>query len=115
MEPFWNVHKFGGTSVANAERYRKVADILTTQPRQGQRLAAVVSAMSKVTDELIALAEGAVTRDESYPARFNALKHRHLDTIAELSLSEIARQELIAVIEGDCKDLGDILRGVWIA
>jgi aspartokinase/homoserine dehydrogenase 1 len=115
MEPIWNVHKFGGTSVASAERYRKVADILTTQPREGQRLAAVVSAMSKVTDELIALAEGAVNRDESYPARFTALKQRHLDTIAELSLSETARQELTAVIEGDCKDLGDILRGVWIA
>jgi aspartokinase/homoserine dehydrogenase 1 len=115
MEPIWNVHKFGGTSVASAERYRKVADILTTQPREGQRLAAVVSAMSKVTDELIALADGAVNRDESYPARFSALKQRHLDTIAELSLAETARQELTAVIEGDSKDLGDILRGVWIA
>ena len=115
MEPIWNVHKFGGTSVASAERYRKVADILTTQPREGQKLAAVVSAMSKVTDALIALAEGAVNRDESYPARFTVLKQRHLDTIAELSLSETARQELTAVIEGDCRDLGDILRGVWIA
>ena len=47
----WIVHKFGGTSVANAERYRHVAKVLAERPEK--RKAVVVSAMSGITDALI--------------------------------------------------------------
>ncbi|MDR1076107.1 MAG: bifunctional aspartate kinase/homoserine dehydrogenase I [Xanthomonadaceae bacterium] len=49
------VHKFGGTSVADAERYRGVAQLLLARPEQTQ--VTVVSAMKGVTDALIQMAE----------------------------------------------------------
>ncbi len=49
------IHKFGGTSIGSAERIAHVADILIAQT--GPK-AAVVSAMSGVTDQLIAGARG---------------------------------------------------------
>ena len=56
----WVVHKFGGTSVADAERYQAAAGILLSRQKAGERTAVVVSAMSGVTDALIELVERAV-------------------------------------------------------
>jgi aspartate kinase len=50
------VQKFGGTSVADAERIRAVADHVARTRRQGHGVVVVVSAMGKETDELIHLA-----------------------------------------------------------
>ena len=50
------MQKFGGTSVADAERIRAVADHVARTRRQGHQVVVVVSAMGKETDELIRLA-----------------------------------------------------------
>lgn len=50
------VQKFGGTSVADAERIRAVADHVARTRRHGEDVVVVVSAMGKTTDELIRLA-----------------------------------------------------------
>ena len=50
------VQKFGGTSVANVERVRHVAQIITDTYDQGNSVIAVVSAQGDTTDELIAKA-----------------------------------------------------------
>jgi aspartate kinase len=50
------VMKFGGTSVAGPERMQHVAKIVAKTRNEGSRVAVVVSAMGKMTDELIALA-----------------------------------------------------------
>lgn len=47
------VQKFGGTSVADAERLRHVAKIITDTYAQGHRVVAVLSAQGDTTDELI--------------------------------------------------------------
>ena len=59
--PRWVVHKFGGTSLASAERYRNVAKILAD--RDEKPCAVVVSAMGGLTDMLVGLVEGATARD----------------------------------------------------
>jgi len=51
------VQKFGGTSVADPERIRSVADHVARTRRKGDDVIVVVSAMGKETDELIRLAE----------------------------------------------------------
>ena len=61
------VHKFGGTSVAGAERYRAVADIVLARPEP--RRAVVVSAMSGVTDALVRAVALAGARDGGYRDR----------------------------------------------
>jgi len=50
------VQKYGGTSVANAERIRNVAKRIVETQREGCQVVAVISAMGGVTDNLIKLA-----------------------------------------------------------
>ena len=50
------VQKFGGSSVADAERVMRVADIITRTYRQGNEVVVVVSAQGDTTDDLIAKA-----------------------------------------------------------
>ena len=49
--------KFGGTSVADAERVKRAARRIVAQRETGKRVVAVLSARGKTTDELIAMAE----------------------------------------------------------
>src|SRR5690349_9544002 len=49
--------KFGGTSVADAERIKRAARRLVSESEQGHRVVAVLSARGKTTDELISMAE----------------------------------------------------------
>jgi aspartokinase/homoserine dehydrogenase 1 len=119
------VHKFGGTSVASAERYQGVVEILLKEP--GRRKAIVVSAMSKVTDALIELTELAKRRNPSYLEKLEALKERHIATVKALlpegsgasrpsspvSLVNDLRSQLLKVLDADFEDIKEILRGVW--
>src|SRR3982751_3633746 len=50
------VQKYGGTSVADPERIREVADHVARTKRRGTDVVVVVSAMGKETDELIHMA-----------------------------------------------------------
>jgi aspartokinase len=50
------VQKYGGTSVADADRIRSVASRIVETYKAGNQVVAVVSAMGKGTDELLALA-----------------------------------------------------------
>ena len=56
-EDGWQVHKFGGTSLGDADCFRRVADILLEDP--SPRQAAVVSAMARTTDALLGLVAAA--------------------------------------------------------
>ena len=50
------VMKFGGTSVADAERLKRAARRIVAARENGQRVVAVLSARGKTTDELIQMA-----------------------------------------------------------
>ncbi len=51
------VQKFGGTSVGDADRIRAVADHVARTRRAGDEVVVVVSAMGKMTDDLVRLAD----------------------------------------------------------
>ena len=51
------VMKFGGTSVADAERIKRAAQRIVAKHDAGHQVVAVLSARGKTTDELIAMAE----------------------------------------------------------
>ncbi len=65
------VQKYGGTSVGDASRIRNVAARIVATQRAGNQVAAVVSAMGRATDELIALADEVSDRD--YPREMDML------------------------------------------
>ncbi len=110
----WAVHKFGGTSLADADGFEAAVRILISRQKQGERIAVVVSAMSGVTDGLIELVKLAASQSDSYLAKLEGLKERHLDTIDQLHLAEAQQQSLVAGIVSDFKDIEEVLRGVWI-
>ena len=51
------VQKFGGTSVADADRMREVAEHVKRTRSRGDDVVLVVSAMGKETDELFRVAD----------------------------------------------------------
>ncbi len=112
MNRKWIVHKFGGTSVADADRYRAAADLVIS--RGSERVGIVVSAMSGVTNGLIKSVELAAARDNSYPAKLQELQKKHLQTIDKLSLTTAQTASLRETIVSDFKAIEEVLRGVWI-
>ena len=69
------VHKFGGTSLADAECYRHVAQLLLARPEAVQ--VTVVSAMKGVTDALIHLAGLAASDAPHWRDHWHDLRARH--------------------------------------
>ena len=73
------VHKFGGTSVADAARFDGVASIVAERDRTDSRPVVVVSAMAGVTDSLIGGARCAAGGDRSESERMlDDLARRHV-------------------------------------
>src|SRR6202011_1649932 len=56
--------KFGGTSVADAERIKRAAGRIVAQREAGNRVVAVLSARGKTTDDLIGMAEEVSARPD---------------------------------------------------
>ena len=55
------VAKFGGTSVGNGRRIKKAAESIAKEYKKGNQIVVVVSAVNKTTDDLIKLADDAIT------------------------------------------------------
>jgi bifunctional aspartokinase / homoserine dehydrogenase 1 len=111
MNAEWTVHKFGGTSLADADRYRAACQIILSE-RSGKRVAVVVSAMSGVTNALIESVDLAAAHDESYLNKLQALEDRHLETINALQLRNTST--LSETVHTDFNAIKEVLRGVWI-
>jgi aspartate kinase len=62
------VMKFGGTSVADLERIRRVARLVAAEQAAGHKVAVVVSAMAGKTNELVAWTDGAGAAAQGIPA-----------------------------------------------
>ena len=59
------VQKFGGSSVADPERIRSVAEHVARTVKRGNQVAVAVSAMGKTTDDLIRLANAVLSNDSA--------------------------------------------------
>ena len=104
------VLKFGGSSVATAERLAQVADIVRSARGEG-RLVVVVSALGGVTDALLAAAGAAQRGAEDVEDRLEELERRHLET-ARAVVSSGDRVELERRIHEVFAELREFLRGV---
>ena len=105
------VHKFGGTSVATAERYRHVAKVLSERP-EGRKVV-VVSAMSGVTNALIRAVERAGRRDPGYKEEMETIRQQHRAAISDLMPVDAART-LLERLDRDLTDIADVLHATWL-
>jgi aspartate kinase len=104
------VMKFGGTSVQDAKAIEQAAAIV--KGRRAQKPVVVVSAMSKVTDQLLAMARAAGNGDrKSALSLSRALRERHYNTAGEL-----LGTALFTEFHGDLgvyfESLDELLRGI---
>jgi len=106
------VHKFGGTSLADASCFRRVADIIAARPESHR--AVVVSAMSGVTNALIRAVELAGARDaDGYSRVLAELREKHQRALADLVPARTAA-EVDAVIERDLAAITDVLHATTL-
>jgi aspartokinase/homoserine dehydrogenase 1 len=105
----WIVHKFGGSSVADASCFRRVADIIeaSSNPRE----AVVLSACRGVTDALLNSVALAEQRDGDMSGAIEQLWKRHEKLAAEL-LSPAACETYCVQLAKDCRDIAGVLQTV---
>jgi aspartate kinase len=104
------VMKFGGTSVESAEAIERVAAIVKS--RRDQAPIVVVSAMAKVTDQLVAIGQNSASGDcDSALELFQSLRQRHFNTANDL-LGQKRAASLRPKLETHLSDLEKYINGL---
>jgi len=109
------VQKFGGTSVADPAAIRRLIEIVrSARARDGRGPAVVVSAMSGVTDMLLAIADGAGSdRVAEVLPKVDAIRERHLATARQLVPGPDCGP-LLEQIGDHCDQLAGIVRALAV-
>jgi aspartokinase/homoserine dehydrogenase 1 len=113
----WVVHKFGGSSVADALCFERVAGIIESQTLAAAgraapgpaRLAIVLSACKGVTDELLELVALAEQQRADWQRRLAGLRDRHA-VIADALLDAATAAGYLAEFDRDVTDLSGVLQ-----
>jgi aspartate kinase len=102
--------KFGGTSVGDAKAIQRVAEIV--KGRLPQRPVVVVSAMARVTDQLLQMARAAGADDrKSALTLARELRERHYNTAGEL-LGTALFTQFHSDLGTEFEELEELLRGI---
>jgi aspartate kinase len=106
------VMKFGGTSVEDAKAMLRTAAIVRGRRERGLSPVVVVSAMAKVTDQLLAAAAAAGRGDKAGALAIAArLRNRHIETASDLLCGDIFAG-IETTIRAEFDALDDLLRGI---
>ncbi|CAN6213790.1 unnamed protein product [Urochloa humidicola] len=100
------VMKFGGSSVASAERMREVADLILSFPEE--QPVVVLSAMGKTTNKLLMAGEKAVACGATNVSELDELsfiKELHFGTVDQLGLDR-------SIVSGLLDELEQLLKGI---
>ncbi len=111
MTSEWVMYKFGGSSLADGDGYRRAASLIAKAP--AGRRAVVVSAMAGVTDTLIGLVTRAAERDQNLEESIDELQQRQLEVIGELLEPEVGK-DLASRVHNDCENIRDVLRATAV-
>ena len=102
--------KFGGTSVQDAQAIDRIAGI--ARERLHEKPVVVVSALAKITDQLLAMASAAGAGDKAKALELcHAARERHFATASELLTAE-AFAPIKSQLETDFNALDELLRGI---
>lgn len=104
------VLKFGGSSVANANNIKIVADILLSYPNHP--IIVVVSALGGITDQLLHTGEKASNGDETYKEILSSVEQRHLDTARQL-LPVTNQSASLSRVKQYCNEMEDLCEGIF--
>lgn len=105
----WKIHKFGGSSLADAECFERVASIVASLPNR--RLGIVVSAMGGMTNDLLSLAALAEQGDGGANEKLQQIGERYASTARALLKGETLTS-ILGRWERDAADLSDMLKAI---
>jgi aspartate kinase len=107
------VMKFGGTSVEDPAAIDRTAAIVSGRVSMGKHPVVVVSAMAKVTDQLLRAAAAASVGDRTGALAISSrLRSRHRDTAAALVKNSKESATLVNWIDQKFDQLDEVLRGL---
>jgi aspartate kinase len=107
------VMKFGGTSVEDPAAIGRTAAIVAGRVALGKQPVVVVSAMAKVTDQLLRAAAAASTGDRTTALEISSrLRARHRETASELVRNPADCAALLDFIDQKFDSLDEVLRGL---
>src|SRR3954454_5822273 len=107
------VMKFGGTSVEDPAAIERTASIVAGRVSMGRHPVVVVSAMAKVTDQLLRAAAAASVGDRTGALAISSrLRSRHRDTAAALIKNFKQSAPLVNWIDQKFDQLDEVLRGL---
>src|SRR5690242_374186 len=107
------VMKFGGTSVEDPTAINRTASIVAGRVAAGKQTIVVVSAMAKVTDQLLRAGNAAAAGDRTGALAISSrLRARHRDTAAALIKNCEEGSATCNFIEQKFDQLDEILRGL---
>ena len=105
------VLKFGGSSVANSENIKKVLAIVANASKE-QKVAVVVSAFGKTTDNLLAAANSALVDITIAKNILETIKELHYQVIDDLISSQ--KEEVLEVVNALLDRLSSIYEGIFL-
>ncbi len=109
------VMKFGGTSVGSSQAIRQAADIVHGEILHWENLVVVVSAMSGITDSLIACARAAVVGHvEKYEELITVMYEKHAKVMDDLLAYDEKRKQVCIELDGLFETLQTLCRGIHI-
>lgn len=106
----WQVHKFGGSSLADPDCFRRVADILVGAGPAP--IAVVVSAMGGMTDALLQLVATAERGSEDIGPGLEAIAARYEAAVGDLLDDESAAADVREAFRAELGDASDVLHAV---
>ena len=108
-----NVLKFGGSSVASADRIKQIISIVKPRIETGEKLTIVFSAFGGITDMLIEMSELASQGKDKYIALYHQFKDRHSNAARQL-LSDDRFTALNMAMDENHETLRDLLKGIFL-
>jgi len=105
----WVIHKFGGSSLGDADCFRRVAGLLLE--RTDSRVGVVVSAMGGMTDALLHLATLAERDDDGFTAELHEIGERYSSTARSLLNGDLL-VNILNQWSKDAEDIEDVLKAI---
>ena len=105
--------KFGGTSVGSVKSILSLKEIVEAEAGRGP-VVVVVSALSGITDKLIAVSQMAKQGDEQYKEEFDAMVSRHHQMIDTIITDDRKRVDLFNKVDALFEQLKSIYYGVYL-
>jgi len=112
--------KFGGSSVATAERIQRVVEILKSYKKKKEKFAVVVSALGRTkgvtgtTDLIIEMTELAQDGDLVYLDKLKEFKKRHKQAAKSLLENEGRLEGVNNALKASFKEMANLLKGVFL-